>query len=96
LDEEWKYMAVYALIIIALLIQVTLALLARTIGLLAPVGILAISGLEATFVFLVFMQGRYGPRSITAFMALSLATLIPLFIALVFSVAFPQHALSSP
>lgn len=96
MSEEWKYTAVYALIIAGLLIQVALALMARTVGLLAPIGILAISGVEASFVFLVFMQGKYGPRSITAFMALSLGTLVPLFIALVFSVAFPQHAVSAP
>lgn len=96
MDEEWKYTAVYGVIVVALLMQVALALLSRSLGIIAPIGILSISGLQATFVFMIFMQGRYGTRAITAFMALSVATLLPLFIALIFSVGFPQHAVPGP
>ena len=46
---------------------------------------------DALFIFLVYMHGRYGARPIAVFTVISLLTVLPLFIALLFSVAMPRH-----
>ncbi len=62
----------------------------------APAGILALAGIQGLFVFLAFMHGRYGPVSVGIFMILSLLTVVPLFVALLFSVGSPPHVGGAP
>ncbi len=91
MDEVWKYVMVYATLMAALVIEVALAVNWRTLGPLSTAGVLAIASLQAVFGFLYYMHGIYGSRSITLMMILSLAVIIPLFIAFLFSIEFPPH-----
>ena len=50
-----------------------------------------IAALQAVFIFLVYMHGRFGPRPIAIFAMISLLTVLPLFIALLYSVVMPHH-----
>lgn len=90
--DEWTYTAVYGVVIAALLVEVTLALFRGQLGVWAPAGILALAGVQGLSVFLAFMHGRYGPAAVGVFMLLSLLTVVPLFVALLYSVASPPHA----
>ncbi len=91
MDEIWRYVIVYATLMTALVIEVAIAVNWRTLGTLSAAGVLIIASLQAVFGFLYYMHGKYGSRSITLMMILSLAVIIPLFIAFLFSIEFPRH-----
>lgn len=87
---EWGFVAAYATIIAALIAQVALAINYRTLGLLSPIGILGLSWLQAGVIFATYLYGRYKP--IVIFMLISLASILPLLVAFLFSVELPPHA----
>lgn len=88
--REWGFVGAYAVIIAALIIQVALAINYRTLGLLSPVGILGLSWLQAGVIFATYLYGRYKP--LVVFMLISLASVLPVIVALLFSIDLPPHA----
>ena len=81
----------YGILILGLVLELLIAIYRPQFGMFASAAILAIAGLQALFIFLVYMHGRYGARPIAVFTVISLLTVLPLFIALLFSVAMPRH-----
>lgn len=81
----------YGILILGLMVEILMTIYRAQFGFLATAGILAIAALQAVFIFLVYMHGRYGARPVAAFAVISLLTVVPLFIALLFSVAMPRH-----
>src|SRR5438094_9482440 len=88
--EEAKYAAVYGILMLGLIVEILIAVDGGALGSLAGPAILAIASLQAIFIFLVYMHGRYGPRPVAVFAVLSLITGVPLFIALLCSLVLPQ------
>ena len=76
---------------LGLIVELLISVYRTEFGMYATMAILAIAALQALFIFLVYMHGRYGARPVAAFMVISLLTVVPLFIALLFSVAMPRH-----
>ena len=76
---------------LGLIVEVLLAVYRDDLRALATAGIIAIAALQALFIFLVYMHGRYGARPIAVFAVISLLTVLPLFIALLYSVFMPHH-----
>jgi len=89
--DEAKYAAVYSILMLGLIVELLIAVDRSALGAFAGVAILAIAALQAIFIFLVYMHGRYGPRPIAVFAVISLLTVLPLFIALLYSVVMPHH-----
>ena len=81
----------YGILILGLIVELLIAIYRTEFGMFATAAILAIAGLQALFIFLVYMHGRYGARPVAVFAVISLITVLPLFIALLFSVAMPRH-----
>ncbi|TLZ44303.1 MAG: hypothetical protein E6K19_04810 [Methanobacteriota archaeon] len=91
LIDEAKYAAVYSILMLGLIVEVFIAVDRSTFGGFGGAAILAIATLQAVFIFLVYMHGRYGPRPVAVFAVISLLTVLPLFIALLYSVVMPHH-----
>ena len=89
--DETKYAAVYGILMLGLIVELLIAVDGSILGAFAGAAILAIASLQALFIFLVYMHGRYGPRPVAVFAAISLLTVVPLFIALLYSVVMPHH-----
>lgn len=89
--DEAKYAAVYSILMLGLIVEVLIAVDRSAFGAFAGAAILAIAALQAIFIFLVYMHGRYGSRPVAIFTAISLLTVVPLFIALLYSVVMPHH-----
>jgi len=89
--DEAKYAAVYSILMLGLIVELLIAVDRSAFGAFAGAAILAIAALQAVFIFLVYMHGRFGPRHVTVFAAISLLTVLPLFIALLYSVVMPHH-----
>lgn len=89
--DEAKYTAVYGILIVGLMVELLITIYRSEFGVFASAAIVAIAGLQAVFIFLVYMHGRYGARPVAIFAVLSLLTVVPLFIALLYSVAMPHH-----
>ena len=81
----------YGILILGLIVELLIAMYRLQFGMYASAAILAIAALQAVFIFLVYMHGRYGARPIAVFAVISMLTVLPLFIALLFSVAMPRH-----
>jgi hypothetical protein len=86
-----RYTAVYGILILGLIVELLIAMYRLQFGMYASAAILAIAALQAVFIFLVYMHGRYGARPVAVFAVISMLTVLPLFIALLFSVAMPRH-----
>jgi hypothetical protein len=82
---------VYGILILGLIVELLIAMYRLQFGMYASAAILAIAALQAVFIFLVYMHGRYGARPVAVFAVISMLTVLPLFIALLFSVAMPRH-----
>ena len=91
MDEVWQYVAVYIILIAALLVEVVIAANWQTLGTLSAAGVLIIASIQAIFGFIYFMHGKYGNRAIVILMIISLATIIPLFFAFLYSIENPLH-----
>jgi len=89
--DEAKYTGVYGILIGGLMVEILIAIYRTEFGAFAGPAILALASLQALFIFLVYMHGRYGARPIAVFTVISVLTVLPLFIALLFSVAMPRH-----
>jgi len=89
--DEAKYTAVYGILILGLIVELLITIYRADFGMFASAAIIAIAALQAVFIFLVYMHGRYGARPIAVFMVISLVTVLPLFIALLYSVTMPHH-----
>lgn len=89
--DEAKYTAVFGILIFGLMVELLIAIYRVDFGAFATPAILGIAVLQAVFIFLVYMHGRYGARPVAIFAVISLLTVVPLFIALLFSVAMPHH-----
>ncbi len=89
--DEAKYAAVYGILMLELIVEILIAIDRSALGAFADAGILAIAVLQALFIFMVYMHGRYGPRPVAVFAVISLLTVLPLFIALLYSVVMPHH-----
>lgn len=89
--DEAKYAAVFGVLVAGLLVELLIAMYRGAFGGFADAGILGIAALQAVFIFLVYMHGRYGARPVAVFAVISLLTVVPLFIALLFSVSMPHH-----
>ena len=89
--DEAKYAAVYVILMLGLIVEILIAVAGGTLGSFAAPAILAIASLQAIFIFLVYMHGRFGPRPVAVFAVISLVTVVPLFIALLYSVVMPHH-----
>ena len=89
--DESKDTAVYGILIAGLILELLITMYRGQFGMLASVAIIAIAALQAVFIFLVYMHGRYGARPVAVFIVISLLTVVPLFIALLYSVAMPHH-----
>ena len=89
--DETKYAAVYSILLLGLIVELLIAVDGSILGAFAGAAIIAIASLQAFFIFLVYMHGRYGPRPVAVFAAISLLTVVPLFIALLYSVVMPHH-----
>jgi len=89
--DEAKYAVVYSILMLGLIAEVLIAVDGSALGTFAGPAILAIASLQAIFIFLVYMHGRYGPRPVAVFAVISLLTVLPLFIALLYSVVMPHH-----
>jgi hypothetical protein len=89
--DEAKYAAVYGILMLGLIVELLITVDGSAFGAFAGAAILAVAALQAVFIFLVYMHGRYGPRPVTVFAAISLLTVLPLFIALLYSVVMPHH-----
>ncbi|HYY47505.1 MAG TPA: hypothetical protein VFA17_02345 [Thermoplasmata archaeon] len=89
--DDAKYAAVYVILMFGLIVEILIAVDGSALGAFARPAILAIASLQALFIFLVYMQGRYGSRPLAVFIVISLLTVVPLFIALLYSVAMPHH-----
>src|SRR5207247_6738218 len=76
---------------LGLIVEILIAIDRSALGAFADAGILAIAVLQALFIFMVYMHGRYGPRPVAVFAVISLLTVLPLFIALLYSVVMPHH-----
>jgi len=72
-------------------VELLIAMYRAPFGMYAPAAILAIAALQAVFIFLVYMHGRYGAKPVAVFAVISMLTVLPLFIALLFSVTMPRH-----
>lgn len=81
----------YGILILGLIVELLIAMYRLQFGMYASAAILAIAALQAVFIFLVYMHGRYGARPVAVFAVISMLTVLPLFIALLFSVAMPRH-----
>ena len=84
-------MTVYGILIVGLMVEVLITIYRGEFGILATASVLAIAAFQALFIFLVYMHGRYGARPVAVFAVISLLTVVPLFIALLFSVTMPRH-----
>ena len=89
--DESKYTAVYGILIAGLILELLITMYRAQFGMFASAAIIAIAALQAVFIFLVYMHGRYGARPVAVFIVISLLTVVPLFIALLYSVAMPHH-----
>ena len=89
--EEGKYAAVYGILMLGLIVELLITVNGDALGSFAAPAILAIASLQAISIFLVYMHGRYGPRPVAVFAVISLLTVVPLFIALLYSVVMPHH-----
>jgi heme/copper-type cytochrome/quinol oxidase subunit 4 len=89
--DEAKYAAVYSILMPGLIVELLIAVDRSALGAFAGAAILGIAALQALFIFLVYMHGRFGPRPIKIFAVISLITVLPLFIALLYSVVMPHH-----
>jgi len=89
--DESKYTAVYGILIAGLILELLITMYRAEFGMFASAAIIAIAALQAVFIFLVYMHGRYGARPVAVFIVISLLTVVPLFIALLYSVAMPHH-----
>lgn len=89
--EEAKYAAVYGILMLGLMVEIWIAIAGTALGSFAGPAILAIASLQAIFIFLVYMHGRYGSRPVAFFAVISLLTVVPLFVALLYSVVMPYH-----
>ena len=89
--EEAKYAAVYGILMLGLMVEILIAVDGSALGSIGGPAIVAIASLQAIFIFLVYMHGRYGPRPVAVFAVISLITVVPLFIALLYSVVMPHH-----
>src|SRR5438093_12315885 len=76
---------------LGLIVEILIAVDRSALGAFADAGILAIAVLQALFIFMVYMHGRYGPRPVAVFAGISLITVVALFIALLYSVVMPHH-----
>ncbi|MDJ0269748.1 MAG: hypothetical protein NXY59_04230 [Aigarchaeota archaeon] len=92
--EEWQLVAIYTVIIAALVAEVIVGSSWMTLGQTALIGVLVIAKLQAALVFTFFMFGKYGTRSVALIMLISVSTLLPLFLAFAFSIEFPPHAVA--
>ena len=91
MDEVWHYVTVYIILVVALVVEIIIGASWRTLGPMSAVGVLLIATIQAIFGFIYFMHGKYGNRAITIIMLISLATIIPLFFAFLYSIEFPPH-----
>ena len=91
MDEVWQYITIYIILVAALLIEVVIAVNWQTLGTLSAAGVLVIASIQAIFGFLYFMHGKYGNKAIIILMIISLATIIPLFFAFLYSIEIPLH-----
>jgi len=82
---------VYGILMFGLIVEILIAINRGSFGSLADVAIVAIASLQAVFIFLVYMHGRYGAKPVVVFAIISLLTVVPLFIALLYSVVMPAH-----
>ena len=89
--EEAKYAGVYGILMLGLIVEILIAVAGSTLGAFAAPAILAIASLQAISIFLVYMHGRFGPRPVAVFAVISLLTVVPLFVALLYSVVMPHH-----
>lgn len=89
--DEAKYTAVYGILILGLIVELLITIYRADFGMFASAAIIAIAALQAVFIFLVYMHGRYGARPVAVFTVISLVTVLPLFIALLYSVTMPHH-----
>jgi len=89
--DEAKYTGVYGILIGGLMLEILIAIYRAEFGVYAAAAIVALASLQALFIFLVYMHGRYGARPVAVFTIISVLTVLPLFIALLFSVAMPRH-----
>jgi hypothetical protein len=89
--DEAKYTAVYGILVLGLIVELLITIYRADFGMFASAAIIAIATLQAVFIFLVYMHGRYGARPVAVFTVISLVTVLPLFIALLFSVTMPHH-----
>ena len=89
--DEAKYVAVYGILMLGLIVELLIGIGQSPFGAFSGAAILAIAALQAVFIFLVFMHGRYGARPVAVFAGISLVTVVPLFIALLYSVVMPHH-----
>ncbi len=89
--DEAKYAAVYGILMLGLIVELLIAVDRSALGDFVDAAILAIAALQAGLIFLVYMHGRYGSRPVAVFAVISLLTVLPLFIALIYSVVMPHH-----
>ena len=89
--DEAKYAAVYSILMLGLIVELLIAVDRSALGDFADAAILAIAALQAGLIFLVYMHGRYGSRPVAVFAVISLLTVLPLFVALIYSVVMPHH-----
>lgn len=89
--DEAKYTAVYGILVAGLIVELLVVINRGEFGALATPAVLLIAVLQACFIFLAYMNGRYGARPVMVFTVISLLTVVPLFIALLFSVTMPHH-----
>ena len=89
--DEAKYTAVYGILIGGLIVELLVAIYRAEFGPLATAGILVVACLQAIFIFLVYMHGRYAASAVALFALMSILTVLPLFIALLLSVSMPHH-----
>jgi hypothetical protein len=89
--DEAKYTAVYGILVLGLIVELLITIYRADFGMFASAAIIAIAALQAVFIFLVYMHGRYGARPVAVFTVISLVTVLPLFIALLYSVTMPHH-----
>src|SRR5256885_271499 len=76
---------------LGLIVEILIAVAGSSLGSFAAPAILAIASLQAIFIFLVYMHGRFGPRPVAGFAVISLITVVPLLIGWCYSVVMPHH-----
>src|SRR5256886_15878892 len=89
--DEAKYAAVYSILMLGLIVEILIAIDRSALGAFADAGILAIAVLQALFIFMVYLHGRYGPRPVVVFSVISFLTVLPLFIYFLYSLDMPHH-----